>query len=42
MRCSARERERQLGTGFGFNRARRRLVAAVTDGEGTDLCGAGW
>jgi uncharacterized membrane protein len=25
-----------LGTGFGFDRARRRLVAAVTDDEGTD------
>jgi len=25
-----------LGTGLGFDRARRRLVAAVTDGEGTD------
>ena len=25
-----------LGTGFGFDRARRRLVAVVTDDEGTD------
>ena len=24
-----------LGTGFGFDRARQRLVAAVTDEEGT-------
>jgi uncharacterized membrane protein len=25
-----------LGTGFGFDRARRRLVAAVTDDDGAD------